>query len=215
MTTKIRRGAKLPTVDDLENFQLGWSTEKKKLYIRDDTADQVSQNHKIFEVGGGSGSPTIGSGYEIEDVSTNPGVYAQSGPEILLNEKWVDGENIYRIVGIKRAVVGITDYLPYPNGTCQAWPLLGSEKNLGVNTFNIKEWFDIDLAAINPKVILRASFSTGKHERMGNNPVQRCFVNVDLFQYEVDDEWYMLTLNDFIRMSGNEMFLILEYVKNE
>jgi hypothetical protein len=215
MTPKIRRGAKTPTVDNLENFQLGWSTEKKKLYIRDDTADQVSQNHKIFEVGGGSGSPTIGSSYEIDEVSTSPGVYAQSGPEILLNEKWVNGENIYRIVGRKRAVVGMMDYLPAPNGTWQAWPLLGSDKSLGVTSFNIKEWFDIDLAAINPKVILRAPFSTAKHERMGNNPVQRCFVNVDLFQYEVDDEWYMLTLNDFIRMTGDEMFLILEYVKNE
>jgi hypothetical protein len=33
MTVKIRREAKVPTVDDLENSQLGWSTTEKKLTL--------------------------------------------------------------------------------------------------------------------------------------------------------------------------------------
>jgi hypothetical protein len=50
MTTKINRGPIIPTVDNLENYQFGWSTTEKKLYIRDDTATQDDPNHKIFEV---------------------------------------------------------------------------------------------------------------------------------------------------------------------
>jgi hypothetical protein len=50
MTVKIRRGTKAPTIDDLKNFQFGWSTTEKKLYIRDDTATQDDPSHKVFEV---------------------------------------------------------------------------------------------------------------------------------------------------------------------
>jgi hypothetical protein len=55
---------------------------------------------------------------------------------------------------------------------------------------------------------LRAPFPTAKHEIMSNDPVQRYFVNVNLLQYEANNEWDMLTPNGFIRMSRDEMFRI-------
>jgi hypothetical protein len=86
----------------------------------------------------------------MEGASTGLGVRAQSGPEILPDEKGADGGGVSGMAGGKRFIAGVTDCPPAPNG---ARPLLGSEKRLGANAFNIKEWFGIDLSAANPKVI--------------------------------------------------------------
>ncbi|GMO25302.1 MAG: hypothetical protein Pg6A_12640 [Termitinemataceae bacterium] len=51
MIVKIKSGVGVPTVDDLENLQLGWSVTEKKLYIRDDSGTQDNPDKKIFEAG--------------------------------------------------------------------------------------------------------------------------------------------------------------------
>jgi hypothetical protein len=48
--TIIKHGNDEPSVNDLENYQLGWSTKNKKMYIRDDTGVPDNPNKKVFEV---------------------------------------------------------------------------------------------------------------------------------------------------------------------
>jgi hypothetical protein len=58
----------------------------------------------------------------------------------LLNEKWVNGENIYRIVGRKRFMVGMMDYALTAGGVAgMAVDGNGIGKSLGVTSFNTKE----------------------------------------------------------------------------
>lgn len=95
ITVKLKRGSNIPTSEQLSEWELGWSSNLKKLYINDGGTIRIA--------GGGislglNGSPATDEGVFNFYAPTN--IAGQSGKLVRLKETIVEGSDPFEYVGV-------------------------------------------------------------------------------------------------------------------